>query len=242
MINEAMARKFWADQNPLGKQVNIGGKDVTIVGIVKDAKFNNLLDDSPPYLFAPLAQQMSDSGLSTLTLMVRTDADPESLFANIERKARGIDESVPVFNVKVLGDNVGRLLIAERFASTLLSLFSLVTLALASIGIYGVIAYSVSQRTKEIGIRLALGAERRTILGLILGQGSLPIVIGIGFGIASAVALTRVIESLLFQVTATDPLTFFAAAAFLFFVALLACYLPARRATKVDPMVALRYE
>jgi putative ABC transport system permease protein len=134
------------------------------------------------------------------------------------------------------------LLIAERFASTLLNLFSLVTLALACIGIYGAVAFSVSQRTKEIGIRLALGAKHETILGMILRQNSLPIVTGIALGIAAAFALTWAIESFLYQVSATDTITFVGAVAVLFLVALLSCYLPARRATRVDPMVALRYE
>jgi len=242
IINEEMARAYWPNQEPVGKRFKVRDVEVTIVGVAKDAKFISLRQDPKPYLLLPLSQWMGEAGLSTLTLMVRTKGSPDEMLGVIERKSAELDKSVSVFNIKNLGDNLNRRLTIQRFASALLSLFTILALILASIGVYGVVAYSVSQRAHEIGIRMALGAERSSILKMFLFRGSLPILIGIAVGIVAAFMLTRIIASLLFNVSPTDTITFSIAALSLLIVALFACYLPARRAAKVDPMTALRYE
>jgi predicted permease len=242
IINEAMANKFWSGKEPIGRKVKIGGGEITIIGVAKDAKLISLRENPKPLLVAPLAQRMGDGGLSALTLMVRAKGNPTEILTSIERETARLDKSVSVFNIKALNENFNRRLTIQRFASALLSLFTLLAITLAVIGIYGVIAYSVSQRTHEIGIRMALGAERSHILSMFLRRGIIPILIGIAVGIAAAIALTRVISNLLFDVSATDTFTFLVSALALFFVAMFACYLPARRATKVDPMIALRHE
>ena len=177
-----------------------------------------------------------------MTLMVRTAGDPAGLLALVRNEMRSINKDVPVFSVQTMTERIGGLLASDRMVALLLSIFGGAALLLAAIGIYGVIGYSVAQRTREIGIRVALGAERRDILKLIVGQGMTLIVIGVGLGLALSFALSRVVQSQLFGISATDPLTFGAIVLLLIVVALLACFFPARRATKVDPLVALRYE
>ena len=177
-----------------------------------------------------------------MTLIVRAAGDPAFSIPALRNEIRTLNKDVPVFAVHTMTEHIGSQLAADRMVAVLLSIFGGAALLLAAIGIYGVMAYSVAQRTHEIGIRIALGAERHDIFKLIVGQGLMLILIGAGLGLALAIALTRVLKNLLFDVSATDPLTFSVIAVLLIAVALLACYLPARRATKVNPLVALRYE
>jgi putative ABC transport system permease protein len=242
IINQAMARKYWPGQDPIGKRFIKGKTDITIIGVAQDAKFQNLREQPQPQVFLPLAQRMSDAGLGRVTFLVRTAGDPTSIFPSVAREVRQLDDTLPLFNVKPLGENISDLLTAQRLGSALLGLFSMLALTLSVIGIYGVVAYSVSQRTREIGIRLALGAQRRDILRLVLGQGSIPILLGIILGTAAAAVVTRMMAGFLYGVAATDPAAFAGSTLLLSAAALLASYVPARRATKVDPMAALRTE
>jgi putative ABC transport system permease protein len=191
-----------------------------------------------PFIYIPLGQEYQPG----MTLMVRTAGDPTSLVGPLRSEMRALNKNVSVFSVQTMAERIGAQLAADRMIAVLLSIFGGGALLLAAIGIYGVIGYSVAQRTHEIGIRIALGAEQRDILKLIVGQGMVLIAIGVGIGLALAFAATRVLKSLLFGISATDPLTFAVVVILLIAVALLACYLPARRATKVDPLEALRYE
>jgi putative ABC transport system permease protein len=173
---------------------------------------------------------------------VRTATDPTEMIPSIRARLEEVEPEMSVSSVATLDQHIARKLVRPKFQMTLLGIFSGIAFAIAMMGIYGVISYSVSQRTHEIGIRMALGAQRGDILKMVVGQGMLLVIVGVGIGLAGAFVLTRFLESLLFGVAPTDPATFAAVAAVLAAVALLACYLPARRATKVDPMVALRYE
>ena len=177
-----------------------------------------------------------------MTLQARTTGEPSTLTPAIRAEVRRIDESMAVFDVRPLSAFIAATIVQERLLTMLLSFFGLLAMLLAAIGLYGVIAHSVSQRTQEIGIRISLGARSRDVLRLVIGQGMKLVLIGVIIGLAAAFGLTRLLKTLLFGVSATDPLTFAVIALLLTLVALLACYLPARRATKVDPMVALRCE
>jgi putative ABC transport system permease protein len=174
--------------------------------------------------------------------MVRTEGDPAALLSTLRNEMRALNKDVPVYSVQTMTERIGGQIAADRMIAVLLSIFGGAALLLASIGVYGVMGYSVAQRTREIGIRMALGAERIDIVKLIVRQGLTLVLIGAGVGLAISFALTRVLKNLLFGVSATDPLTFSVIVALMIVVGLLACYLPARRATKVDPLVALRYE
>ena len=239
IVNEEVARRYYGG-NALGKRLKIGSDSPfsEIVGVVRNAKYRNLREQSLPFIYIPLGQEHH----AGMVLMVRTAGDPAALVASVRSEMRALNKDVPVFSVQTMEERIGGQLAADRMIAVLLSVFAGGALLLAAIGIYGVMGYAVAQRTHEIGIRIALGAEQRDILRLVLGQGVLLILIGAGIGLVLAFAATRVLQSLLFGVSATDPLTFAVVLLVLVGVALLACYLPARRATKVDPLVALRYE
>ncbi|MFP5264398.1 MAG: ABC transporter permease [Blastocatellia bacterium] len=241
IINETMARQHFADQDPIGKTMIVGyGEPVPreIVGVVGDVKHVGLAKDLRVETYSPHAQ----TPLPFATLVVRSTADTASLLAAIRRAVQEVDKDQPVANVRTMRERISNSIAQPRFYTLLLSTFAVVALVLAAVGIYGVLSYSVTQRTREIGIRMALGADRRDIVKLVVGQGMAPAVVGVGIGLAAAFALTRFMASLLFAVDATDPLAFAAISLLLTAVALVACYIPARRATKVDPTVALRYE
>jgi len=243
VIDENMARTYWPGADPLGRRFKRGGPDndtpwLTVVGVVANVKQYALDADSRVTFYTPHAQ--SPSG--TMYVVARTSVEPTSLAAALTKEARAIEPNVPVFDVKTMEQRLSDSLARRRFAMTALGLFALVAMALAAVGIYGVMSYAVAQRTREIGVRVALGARGRDVLGLVIRQGMLLAALGIGLGLVGAAAVTRVMGSLLFGVGATDPLTFASIALLLAGAALLACYVPARRATKVDPMVALRYE
>ena len=242
IINETLARRYWPDEDPIGKRIRSGfeGKDwVPVVGVVGDVKEQAL--DAPTHLemYRPYEQA---TFISSLVLMVRTDSDPAGLAAAIRNEVWAVDKDVPVANIQPLTQVVSESVSARRSTMLLLAVFAGVALLLGAVGIYGVVAYSVSRRTHEIGVRMALGATSVDVLRLVVGQGMKPILTGVALGLGGAYVATRVLESLLFGVSATDPATFAVTSLLLAGVALAACAVPARRATKVDPMVALRYE
>ncbi len=241
IINETLARQHWPGESPIGKRLTVWRDEKfarEIVGVVGDTKAT-LDTQAGAQMYVPYAQ---DAGWGSMTLAVRTTVEPSSLAAALRGEIRALDKSVPVYNVKTLNEVVAVSVAPQRTTMLLLSAFAAIALLLALIGIYGVTAYYVTQRTHEIGIRLALGATARDVLQLIIGQGIRLTLFGVGLGLAGAFALTRLMKSLLFEVQATDPLSFSLIALLLTLVAFLACWLPARRATKVDPLVALRYE
>jgi predicted permease len=243
IVDENMARAYWPNADPLGKRLKHGGADstapwMTIVGVVGNVKQYALETDSRVALYLP-DQQL---GFGSLSVAVRTAADPLGLAAAVTREARSLDPNLPLYDVKMMEQRLSESLARRRFAMLMLSLFAVIALLLASVGIYGVMSYTVAQRTREIGIRAALGAQTRDVLRLIVRQGMSLAGIGVGLGLVTAIAATRLMASLLFAVSATDPLTFVVIALLLALVALAACWIPARRAAKVDPMIALRYE
>jgi putative ABC transport system permease protein len=243
LINATMARRFWPNEDAVGKRFHWGhpGSEdpwIEIIGVVGDTKLYGLANPSRLELYLPLQQ----SHANDMFLVLRSAIDPASLTPAVRDAVAGIDKDQPVFNVNTMKQLVDDSVASRRITLILLGLFSGLALVLAAIGIYGVISYSVQQRTHEIGIRMALGAQRRDVLRLVVGQGVKLAALGVAIGIAAAFRLTRLMSSLLFGVGAYDPVAFGAAAALLLLVATAACYIPARRAIAIDPMVALRYE
>jgi putative ABC transport system permease protein len=242
VINETLRRRFFPGEDPVGKRINLNLLEpvwTQIVGVVGDVKYNGLADDVQPAIYQPTEQAPSWG----LALILKTDgADPLSLTTAARNEISRLDPTLPVTKVSTMEQRVATAMAPSRFRTTLIALFAAVALILACVGIYGVISYSVSQRTHEIGIRIALGAQSRNVLKLVLGQGALLAVIGVILGLGGAFALTRLMAGLLFGVTPTDAAIFICVPLGLTAIALLASYLPARRATRVDPLVALRYE
>ena len=249
IVNEAFVQKFSAGKDPFARQFSVGRDDPArqIVGIVGDTKQMGLDRPALPTVFLPLAQ-VPDKLLATVRsfnythFTVRTTIDPATLQATLKREMAAIDPTLPLAGFRTMDDLMTRSVASQRFYMLLLGLFALLGLLLAAVGIYGVMSYAVAERTNELGIRIALGASAADVLRLILKHGLQLAAIGLGIGLAGALGLTRVMKGFLFGVSATDPLTFALIAFLLLVVAVLACYLPARRATKVDPLVALRYE
>ena len=243
LVDQAMVDRFWADQNPIGKQIKFGRRDsrapwLTVVGVVGNIKTDGFDVPEQPHVYVPMFQ---NAGYA-LALYVKTEGNPKSLTQALRREVQSVDPDLPVFGEKTMEELVASSLAERRFAMQMVTVFGVVALLLAGIGIYGVMACSVNQRTREIGIRLALGAHNRDIVGWVLKQGLWLTISGVTAGLACAFALTRLLRGLLFDVAATDAITYTALALLLGFVALVACYIPARRATKVDPMIALRCE
>jgi putative ABC transport system permease protein len=238
IISELLARQVFPTEEPLGKRLvmAMGNQPYEIIGIVGDIHHRALESDPAAAMYMP-----TYSG-PWMNIVVRTKGDPASLAAAVRKEVRAIDPDQPVAAVKTMEEWVDTAVAGPRYRTALLALFALVALLLASTGIYGVMSYSVSQRTHEIGVRMALGARQLDVLKLVVRQGMTLVVVGVALGLAGAIALTRVMSTLLFGVSAKDPVTFVIVAALLTLVAFVACYLPARRATKVDPLVALRYE
>jgi predicted permease len=243
IVDENMARTYWPNADPLGKRLKFGGADsknpwMTVVGVVANVKHYALDTDSRVALYTPHLQ----GGAGSLSIAVRTTSDPLSVAAAVTREARALDPNLPLYDVKTMRQWLSESLARRRFAMLMLGLFAGVAMLLAAVGIYGVMSYTVAQRTREIGIRVALGAQRRDVLRLIVRHGMSLTATGVGLGLVAAIASTRLMVSLLFGVRATDLLTFAVIALSLALVALLACWMPARQATKVDPMIALRQE
>jgi putative ABC transport system permease protein len=246
IVNEAFARRTFANLDPLDQQLQVGFDPALrrIIGVVNETKQRSLDVAAPATVFIPMAQ--AAEGVSTTlrhsSFVLRTTGDPLGLSAAIRNEMRLLDPSLPVRNLRSMEQLVSRSIAPQRFNLSLLSLFSGLGLVLAAVGIYGVMAYSVSQRTHEIGVRMALGAQARDVLKLVVKQGIALTLMGVALGSIASLALTRLIKNLLFGVSATDPVTLAGVAVLLSGVAVLACYIPARRATKVDPLIALRYE
>ncbi len=242
IVNETFARTFFPNQNPLGKRISTDlrqQKWLEIIGVTRDHRLHDLTEAPFPHLDLPLLQR-PPGGFARLA--VRTKLEPMTLFPTVRKEALALNAQVSIESPTTLDDEVKSTMAVARMASTLTSLFGLTALLLAAIGLYGVMSYAVSRRTREIGIRMALGAPQRSVLRLVLQQGLWLTGIGIAVGLLTALFLTRLLQSLLYGVGVTDPLTFASVALLLTAVALLACYLPARRATKIDPMIALRCE
>lgn len=242
VINETLARRHFPGQSAIGKRIKIWRDEDfprEIIGVVGDTKTEALEDESSPQIYVPHAQDPSWGGLS---LVVRTSGTPSALTPAVRGAVLSIDPDQPVFNIKTMDDIVAASVATRRISMLLLSGFAGLALLLAALGVYGLISYSIAQRTHEIGLRMALGATGRDVLKLVLGQGMSLVLIGTAIGLAAAFALTRVMSSLLYEVSASDPVTFIGVALLLIIVALVACLIPARRAMKVDPMVALHYE
>ncbi len=238
IINETMARRYWPGGDALGRRIKLTKDWLEIVGIAKDVKYRSLREAPQPFLYLPLLQDYR----SNMILVARTVIEPEKMFQPVRAEVAALDPEIPIFDFKTFEEHVGISLYLQRMAATLLSIFGLLALSLAAIGLYGVMAYSVGQRTRELGIRVSVGAERHDIFRLILGQGLAISVVGLLAGLVAALVLTRLTAKLLYGISATDPVTFIVIALLLLCVTLLACYFPARRATKVDPMIALRVE
>lgn len=249
VVNQTFANKYFPNENPVGKRFTFDPKkpdEIEIVGLAKDAKYTRQRDDVPPTVYSSWRQELR--GMSNATIEVRTAGDPANSVAAVRQAMREVDANLPLINVRTQVEQAEETLRMERLFAKLLTLFGLLAQQLASIGLFGVMAYAVSQRTHEIGIRMALGAERTDVLKMVLRQGMILVFFGVVLGLIAAFVLTKYLESwmnlsrMLFGVKATDPMTYGLIVAGLTLVALVACFIPAWRATKVDPMIALRYE
>jgi putative ABC transport system permease protein len=243
IIDETMARKYWPDEDPLGKRITFQGGPNNpiwreIVGITGHVKHKDMEGESRVQYYIPHSQTQNPF----MTLVVRTSGDPASLTGAVRGAISGLEKDLPVFRVKTMEQFVAESMAQRRFAMTLVGIFAAVAMALAAVGLYGVLAYSITQRSHEIGVRMALGAQVHDVLRLVVGQGMLLALAGVALGSVAAFLLTRLMDKLLYGVTASDPLTFVSIALLLTLVALFACLAPARKATRVDPIVALRYE
>jgi predicted permease len=242
IVNEALARQQWPGEEPLGKRITLNGegtKTREVVGVVRDLKQGEWASEPKPEMYLPHTQAASPR---SMTLVIRASSDTSEVGPEIRREVWAIDKDLPVSQVIGMEDVVAESVGQQRFNTLLIGVFAAAALILAAVGVYGVMSHTVSQRTHEIGVRMALGARGRDVLGMIIRQGLMLTLFGLAVGLAGAFALTRVMNSILYEVSATDPLVFGGVAAALTLCALLACLVPAWRATKVDPMVALRYE
>jgi predicted permease len=240
IVNETFARRSWPGEDPLGKRFSMGEPDAPkrqVIGVVEDGKYAGLNEDPKSFIYRPVWQSFSGA----TTVIVRADSDSQQLLAAVRREVQQLDSHLPVSS-STLVERMSLPLLPARITASVLGSFGLLALALAAIGIYGVMSYTVSRRTHEIGVRMALGAQKTDVLKLVMGRGLMLTLAGLAIGLTTALALTRLMKSLLFGVSAVDPATFVIASLILAAVSVLACYLPARRATKVDPGIALRYE
>jgi len=250
VIDEAFARQQFPNEEPLGQYLAGNGKDnpdAEIVGVVAHVKHFGLdaVEPIQPQLYLPFNQAPNEalpSMAPRMSLIIRTQSDPLNLTAAVRRQVQTLDPNQPVYNVSSMDQVIDQSLGAQRLSMSLLTFLASLALMLAAVGIYGVMSYTVTQRAHEIGIRMAIGAQRRDVFKLVMRKGMALVLIGVGLGLLGAFALTRLMASMLFNVEPTDPFTFISIGILLIGVALLACYIPGRRATKVDPLVALRYE
>jgi putative ABC transport system permease protein len=244
VVNQEFVKRFLPNGDAIGKRIRLGKLTsdfpwATIVGIVGDVRGFALDEPPQPTMYWPVAQIRATPSLA---IVVRTQSDPDALASPVREAIAQIDPAQPIYDMQSLDQLVAKSLGQRRFTLTLMVLFGVIALVLSAIGIYGVMAFAVTQRTQEIGIRMALGASALDVLKMVVGSGMFLAAIGVAVGLIGAFALTRLMASLLFGVSPTDLVTFGLVTGGLLMVALLACYIPARRATKVDPLVALRYE
>jgi putative ABC transport system permease protein len=241
LINEAFARRFLPGEEPIGLRLDLGGGEKEaqeIIGVVADVKNDDVDEAVDPIVYSPYAQ----NPWSTMSLVIRGTQDPTQLASAVRSEVQALDPNLPVSNIKPVRQMIDERISPKRLMTYILGVFALIALLLASVGIYGVMSYAVTQRTREIGVRMALGAQAVDVLKLVIRNGMAMALVGVAIGLAGAYALTRLLANLLFKVAPTDLVTFAAVSVSLIVVALIACYVPARRATKVDPLVALRYE
>jgi putative ABC transport system permease protein len=243
IINRAMARQYWPNEDPIGKQLIVPSQRVpaTIVGVVADIKHSSLREVPGPEMFEPYTQNVWPS-MALMQVVLRTRADPNAVIGSAREAIHELDPNVPMAKVSTLATLTSTAMAKDRFSMLLVGFFGALALFLATVGIYGVISYSVGQRTREIGIRMALGAQRGKVFGMVLRQGLKLAAFGIAIGALAALGVGRMLRGFLYGVHAADPLTFASVAIFLAVVAVAASFLPARRAAKIDPMRALRYE
>jgi predicted permease len=243
IVNETMAKQFWPKENPVGKRFSVtsdSGPFVEIVGVARDGKYRVLAEDPMPYLYIPLAQNFDPEPV----LQIRSSIAPATLIPEVQSQILALDTNAPIEEIQTMKESLGGGLgyFIFRLGASLAAAMGLLGLLLAVVGVYGVVSYAATQRTQELGIRMALGASRRQILALLLAQGARLVIAGLLCGLGGAWALTRAMSHMLVGVSPSDPLTYLSAAALLSFITLLACWIPARRAMRVDPMMALRYE
>ena len=239
IVSQRLAQAHWPDESPIGARLRLSfGFEAEIIGVVGNVHLNGLDTDSDPTIYWP-ADQM---GFNFMTVIARTSSEPRQVLRLIQEEIKAMDADLPIYNVSTLNELISGSVAQLRFQMTLIGLFSLLAVSLAVVGIYGVVSYSVSQRTNEIGIRMALGARPEDTLRTVLLQGTRLAGIGIALGLVGSLALNRLLENFVFGVTTVDPVTYVATSTVLALVALGATYLPARRAARVDPMMALRAE
>lgn len=240
VVNEAMVKRFWPARNPLGERFHFFGDPtlIQVVGVVRNTVVDAIGEDPVPLAYLPITQAYSPAA----TMQVRTEGNPEAVISGVRAQVQQLDNNLAITGVQTIGEIMDLGLWAPRMGAALLTLFGGLALILAAIGVYGVLSYSVNQQTREIGIRMAMGAERASVLRFVIGQGLKLALIGLVVGVAVALMIARQLSSLLFGVKAYDPLTFIGVSVVLVFVALLACYIPAWRASRVDPLIALRHE
>jgi putative ABC transport system permease protein len=243
LVNQTLARRFWPDQDATGKRIRSGfdGRDnwVTIVGVVGDIKQHGLGERTRPEMYRPYAQAPHPT---SMYVMVRYSSDPAALLASIQSEVWSVDKNVPISDVRPLEEVISKSIVKPRSTMLMLAAFAGIALILGAVGIYGVVSYTVAERTREIGIRMAVGAQTSDVIRMVIGHGMKLTLTGVTIGLIGSYAVTRIMSGMLYGVSATDPYVFLAVALVLAAVALLACYIPARRATRVDPMIALRYE
>jgi predicted permease len=238
IVNETMARKFWPQADPVGRSFNDGSDTYEVVGVARDTKYRSLREPAGMTMYQPLTQAY----VPTMSLVIRTASDPATFAPLVQSRLHSIEPALTIYNVTTLFERMGRSVYVERMESVILGFLGLLALVLTAIGVYGVVAYSVAQRTHELGIRMALGAQRKDVLKLVLRKGLVLVACGSVVGLVACYWLTRLIAGQLYGVGPYDPATLVSVAVLLTAVALLASYIPARRATRVDPLVALRYE
>jgi putative ABC transport system permease protein len=246
IISERLARQFWGEQNAVGRRLNADlpgvAPWVTVVGVVGDIRQSTLAEEPPPAVYLPYLQVPRTFFLQFMTFVVRTQSEPASMAEVLRQSVSEVDPNLPVYQVATMDEVVWASVAEPRFQTLLLGVFSALALLLAAIGIYGVMSYSVASSVREIGVRLALGARAQDVAAMFVRRGLVLTAAGLALGVAGALALTRLLSSMLYSVTATDPVAFAAALFVLVVAALLASYAPARRAAAVDPAVALRHE
>jgi predicted permease len=240
VVNQEMVRKFYGGRDPIGTRVTLGDTSqyMTVVGVVRDVRQEGLTATPYSQIYWPVEQD----NRRAMVVVVRTAGEPTALTNGVRAAVRDLDPQLPVYDVRTMEERVSSTVARPRVTAVLIAVFAGTALLLAAIGIYGVVSYTVAQRTRELGVRMALGARAGDVLRLVVGQGMLPTMAGLAVGLAGAWGAARLLGSLLYGITASDPWTFAGVALFLLSVALVATYVPARRATRVDPVIALRAE
>jgi predicted permease len=241
IINEAFARRFWPGQNAIGKRLSFDGPSQPfwdVVGVVKDSKYFSLGEDPRPYVYFPMLRD----GEEDVAIVARTNSDPASLIQAMRREIQRLDANLPVTEAKTMREHMRLSLFPLRAGAWVAGSFALLALALAGLGIYGVMSYATEQRTRELGVRMALGAQGADVLRLVMRQGLWLALTGLALGLAGALAVTQLMKSVLYGVSATDAVTFAGVTSLLALIVSLACYIPARQATKIDPLKALRHD